>query len=229
MASTPSGHGYWLVASDGGIFNYGDASFYGSAGAVHLNRPVVAISVTPPVTTTPPTTTTTTSSTTTSTSTTTTTAPVGTANYLNADTQGIEGSVGGWITWFNSTLSRSTLEAKAGVASLRVDMTDQFWGAELSSPGFASIPGNKRISFWAKQGSVGSGGVIMTVYWLDSGAVGLQTDTVNIPALSASWQQATSDVVAPAGTQSVVVQFFSTDGANGKTAYLDEIYVADRP
>ncbi len=32
MAATPSGHGYWLVASDGGIFNYGDASFYGSTG-----------------------------------------------------------------------------------------------------------------------------------------------------------------------------------------------------
>ncbi len=25
--------GYWLVASDGGIFNYGDAGFFGSAGA----------------------------------------------------------------------------------------------------------------------------------------------------------------------------------------------------
>ena len=26
--ATPSGHGYWLVASDGGIFTFGDASFY---------------------------------------------------------------------------------------------------------------------------------------------------------------------------------------------------------
>ena len=25
MAATPDGHGYWLVASDGGIFTYGDA------------------------------------------------------------------------------------------------------------------------------------------------------------------------------------------------------------
>ena len=24
------GNGYWLVASDGGIFTYGDAEFYGS-------------------------------------------------------------------------------------------------------------------------------------------------------------------------------------------------------
>ena len=32
MASTPSGDGYWLVASDGGIFTFGDAHFYGSTG-----------------------------------------------------------------------------------------------------------------------------------------------------------------------------------------------------
>jgi hypothetical protein len=31
MASTPSGHGYWLVAGDGGVFTFGDAHFYGSA------------------------------------------------------------------------------------------------------------------------------------------------------------------------------------------------------
>jgi hypothetical protein len=31
MASTPSGNGYWLVASDGGIFSFGDATFHGAA------------------------------------------------------------------------------------------------------------------------------------------------------------------------------------------------------
>jgi hypothetical protein len=30
MAATPTGLGYWLVAADGGIFTFGDASFYGS-------------------------------------------------------------------------------------------------------------------------------------------------------------------------------------------------------
>jgi hypothetical protein len=30
MAATPSGHGYWLVASDGGIFSFGDGRFFGS-------------------------------------------------------------------------------------------------------------------------------------------------------------------------------------------------------
>jgi hypothetical protein len=31
MAATPAGKGYWLVASDGGIFAFGDARFYGSS------------------------------------------------------------------------------------------------------------------------------------------------------------------------------------------------------
>ena len=40
--TTPTGNGYWLVASDGGIFAYGDAKFYGSTGAIHLNKPIVS-------------------------------------------------------------------------------------------------------------------------------------------------------------------------------------------
>ncbi|MGH9042067.1 MAG: hypothetical protein ACRDZ3_17750 [Acidimicrobiia bacterium] len=38
---------YRLVASDGGIFTYGDAGFSGSTGAVKLNRPIVAMAPTP--------------------------------------------------------------------------------------------------------------------------------------------------------------------------------------
>jgi lysophospholipase L1-like esterase len=47
MSATPSGHGYWLVASDGGIFSFGDARFYGSTGAFRLSRPIVGMSSTP--------------------------------------------------------------------------------------------------------------------------------------------------------------------------------------
>ena len=43
MTATPSGRGYWLVASDGGVFSFGDAHFSGSTGAKHLNQPVVAM------------------------------------------------------------------------------------------------------------------------------------------------------------------------------------------
>ena len=47
MTATPSGHGYWLVASDGGIFGFGDAAFYGSAGNIRLNQPIVGMTATP--------------------------------------------------------------------------------------------------------------------------------------------------------------------------------------
>jgi hypothetical protein len=43
LASSPDGGGYWLVASDGGIFNYGDAGFFGSTGSLKLNQPVVGM------------------------------------------------------------------------------------------------------------------------------------------------------------------------------------------
>ena len=39
--------GYYLVASDGGVFTFGDARFYGSLGGQHLNRPIVGMAVTP--------------------------------------------------------------------------------------------------------------------------------------------------------------------------------------
>jgi len=52
MAPTANGQGYWLVAADGGVFNFGDASFHGSvytygitglSGPHPLNAPIVAI------------------------------------------------------------------------------------------------------------------------------------------------------------------------------------------
>jgi subtilase family serine protease len=39
--------GYRFVASDGGIFDYGDAGFFGSTGSIHLNAAVVGMAVTP--------------------------------------------------------------------------------------------------------------------------------------------------------------------------------------
>ena len=47
MAATPDGKGYWLVAADGGIFTFGDAQFYGSAGAANLPDAVVGMVASP--------------------------------------------------------------------------------------------------------------------------------------------------------------------------------------
>jgi hypothetical protein len=47
MAATPDGNGYWEVASDGGIFSFGDAGFYGPMGGTHLNKAIVGIAATP--------------------------------------------------------------------------------------------------------------------------------------------------------------------------------------
>jgi hypothetical protein len=47
MVATPDGGGYWEVASDGGIFNFGNAGFHGSMGGSSLNRPIVGMAVMP--------------------------------------------------------------------------------------------------------------------------------------------------------------------------------------
>ena len=39
--------GYWLVASDGGIFPFGSAGGFGSTGGTHLNQPIVGMAPTP--------------------------------------------------------------------------------------------------------------------------------------------------------------------------------------
>jgi hypothetical protein len=39
--------GYWLVASDGGIFSFAGAAFHGSAGSLTLNKPIVGMASTP--------------------------------------------------------------------------------------------------------------------------------------------------------------------------------------
>jgi hypothetical protein len=42
----PSSAGYWFAASDGGVFAYGGAQFYGSMGGRHLAKPIVGMAAT---------------------------------------------------------------------------------------------------------------------------------------------------------------------------------------
>ena len=46
-AHVDMGDGYWMAASDGGMFAFGDAGFHGSLGDVTLNRPIVGMAATP--------------------------------------------------------------------------------------------------------------------------------------------------------------------------------------
>ena len=47
LTLTAATNGYHLVASDGGIFSFGDAQFYGSTGGLRLNQPIVGMADTP--------------------------------------------------------------------------------------------------------------------------------------------------------------------------------------
>jgi hypothetical protein len=47
MAATPDGLGYWLVASDGGLFSYGTAKFLGSVAGLAATKPIVGMAATP--------------------------------------------------------------------------------------------------------------------------------------------------------------------------------------
>ena len=46
MAADAQTGGYWLVASDGGIFAFG-APFFGSTGSIHLQQPVNGMAAAP--------------------------------------------------------------------------------------------------------------------------------------------------------------------------------------
>jgi hypothetical protein len=46
-AASSFAQGYWLAASDGGIFPFGDATFYGSTGAIRLNQPIIGMAAKP--------------------------------------------------------------------------------------------------------------------------------------------------------------------------------------
>ena len=47
LVATPTGAGYWLIAEDGGVFNFGDAAYLGSEAKIALAAPVVAADRTP--------------------------------------------------------------------------------------------------------------------------------------------------------------------------------------
>jgi hypothetical protein len=47
IARTPSGNGYWVASSEGYVFCFGDAPYFGSMGGQPLNQPIVGIAARP--------------------------------------------------------------------------------------------------------------------------------------------------------------------------------------
>ena len=47
MVPTHDGRGYWLIASDGGVFAFGDAGFFGSLGGAPPATALVGVAPTP--------------------------------------------------------------------------------------------------------------------------------------------------------------------------------------
>jgi exopolysaccharide biosynthesis protein len=47
IARTPSGNGYWVASSEGYVFCFGDATYFGSMGGQSLNQPIVGIAARP--------------------------------------------------------------------------------------------------------------------------------------------------------------------------------------
>lgn len=152
-----------------------------------------------------------------------------TANFLDANTATLEGSLGQWQDWFNETISQSAAEAHGGTKSMKVAIDDAFWGVQLAnSPGFPTIPGDKTVSFWTKGSYVNSTVGTLAVKWIDGSGNLLQTDSLPITGLTSSWQKISADVTAPAGAVDVYLTITSNSGHAGDIVYLDDFVVGDR-
>ncbi len=149
------------------------------------------------------------------------------ANAIDADTATLEGSVGQWRDWFNTTPIRSNEQAHSGFYGLKVTINDPFWGVNFADTnGFPATPTPKVISFWGKQGS-GTLNVGLHLRWLNSSHAQLSTTDLTISPVTATWQQSSVQVTPPAGAVSVDLQFLGSGGAIGSWFYVDDIVVAD--
>jgi hypothetical protein len=153
------------------------------------------------------------------------------ANYIDTNTSTLESSIGRWASWYGGTVARSNLEAHTGAYSLQVTVdTGGGWASQLNNyPGFASRGGDKRISFWAKQGSGAISNVGLRVKWFNANGTPLQTDTASIGTLSTSWQEGIANVTAPPAAETVFLEFFSNSGSAGNTLFADDFVIGDRP
>jgi parallel beta-helix repeat protein len=151
-------------------------------------------------------------------------------NAFNAATAGAESSTGSWSDWYSATVASSTAAAHRGNAGLAVNVTDPYgWGVQLSNwPGFDTAAGDKRFSYWVKQGSGSITDATVRLKWFDGSNNLLQTDTYPVTSLTTSWQKISANVTAPAGTAKVYADIYSSSGTTGNSLYFDDFVLADR-
>ncbi len=151
--------------------------------------------------------------------------PGPTGNIVDADTATLEGSQGLWNSWYNANLSRSSEQAHGGSYSLRVDITDSYWGAEVANyPGYVAGPGAMAVSFWAKGGGGAPGTPKLALEWRDESGHVLSTDVIAVENLSTSWQQVSAPAQAPAGTSTVLITLVGS-GSAGAWFFLDDLTI----
>lgn len=151
-------------------------------------------------------------------------------NNIDPASTTMDSSKGTWADWFSVTTSHAINESHRGDGSLKIEITDQFWGVESTNwQGFTTTPGQKRLSYWAKKDSSNTIGMTMEVKWLNSNGDLLQTDTLSTSSLASSWSNISKDVVAPSGTAKALVTFVHNTGHNGDIIYVDDIYVGQSP
>jgi hypothetical protein len=152
------------------------------------------------------------------------------ANYIDSNTSTLEGGIGHWQDWFSTTVTQSTLQAHTGTHSLQIMLTGGGWADQLDNyPGIDTAPGNKRISFWAKQGTGSVPNMSMKVLWFNEAGSQLGT-TVDVPlTLSSGWQQGSIDANAPAGTVKAYIRLSGSSGSAGNTVFVDDLVIGDAP
>lgn len=159
-------------------------------------------------------------------------------NYLDDNTSTLEASIGHWQPWFSANVTRSSLESHTGTYSLMLSLTSGGVGAANvdNHPGFEVSPSNKRVSFWAKQGSGALPSARLVLSWYDvndaiirDGSNNPITHTITLSGLSSSWQQATADVTPPTGAAKVYLEFLTGSGSTGNTMFVDDFVIGDAP
>jgi hypothetical protein len=150
-------------------------------------------------------------------------------NSVDSATSDLETGIGAWESWYSADVAQTTEQTQKGTKSLKVSVTDPWgWAVQLSNfPGFDANPGAKRISYYARQGSGNISNLTLRVKWMDSSQNVIQSDSVPL-SLSGSWQHATSDVTAPAGTVSAYVDVSSSSGTSTDSLYLDNVVIYNK-